>query len=235
MTEGWIKLWREMADKGWYTRPGYSQLFIHLLLKASHTGYETWFDGQTIELKEGQLVTGRKKLSKETGIKETKIERILKFFENEQQIGQVSCSTSRLITILNWSKFQGSNNETDSEETARCSEETLNKKVKNDKKEKNISPLNFSFDDFWNLYDKKVTGKGGLPAMQKKWASLKDDERTAIMVYIPRYIKHQPDKQYRKNPEGFLNQRAWENEIVGEVKQPQTNFKYSIDPELNKW
>ena len=38
------------------------------------------------------------------------------------------------------------------------------------------------------------------------------------MQYIPRYIKSQPDNKYRKDPSTFLNKRAWEDEIIGEIK-----------------
>jgi len=78
----------------------------------------------------------------------------------------------------------------------------------------NPPDLNVSFDDFWNLYDKKV---GNKETLQKKWSKLKDQERTAIMAYIPRNKLDQIDKQNRKSPETFLNQRSWEDEIIGEV------------------
>ena len=69
------------------------------MMQASHSGYETFFNGNTIVLKPGQLVTGRKKLKDQTGISESKMQRILKFFESEQQIEQLTTSTCRLITI----------------------------------------------------------------------------------------------------------------------------------------
>src|SRR6185369_4614206 len=90
----------------WYKKSEYVHLFCHLLLKASHSGFETWFNGIGKKLLPGQLITGRKKLSSETGINESKIERILKHFEIEQQIEQQKTSTNRLITITNWNQYQ---------------------------------------------------------------------------------------------------------------------------------
>ena len=98
---------------------------------------------------------------------------------------------------------------------------------------KNISPLtpqgeggkilNVAFDDFWDLYDKKV----GLQACQKKWARLTNQDRTDIMAYIPRYKESKPDKQFRKDPATFLNNRSWEDEIISEQpRQPQTYDQY---------
>lgn len=71
-------------------------------------------------------------------------------------------------------------------------------------------PLNVSFDEFWDLYDKKQDR----PKCERLWSKLKDQERLDIMAYIPKYKQAQPDKQYRKNPQTFLNNRSWENELV---------------------
>jgi len=77
-------------------------------------------------IREGQLITGRKKLSEETGIPETTIERILNVFENEQQIGQQKTTKYRLITILNWKEHQ----EVDSKRTANGQRTDTNKNVR---------------------------------------------------------------------------------------------------------
>ena len=77
---------------------------------------------------------------------------------------------------------------------------------------KNTAPkmFNVSFDEFWDLYDKKQDR----PKCERLWSKLKDQERLDIMAYIPKYKQAQPDKQYRKNPQTFLNNRSWENELV---------------------
>jgi hypothetical protein len=67
-----------------------------------------------------------------------------------------------------------------------------------------------TFDQFWDLYDKKIDpGK-----CKKKWLKLKQSEKEGIMEYIPKYIAVEPNKKYRRNPETFLNNRSWENEII---------------------
>ena len=70
--------------------------------------------------------------------------------------------------------------------------------------------INISFDKFWDLYDKKVDRSKCEP----KWEKLKDSDREKIMSHIPKYKISQPDKQYRKNPETYLNRNSWENEII---------------------
>jgi hypothetical protein len=86
------------------------------------------------------------------------------------------------------------------------------------------------FSEFWELYDKKV---GSKTLLEKKWIKLTDFEREQIMVYLPKYKKTQPDKQYRKNPETFLNQRGWEHELIGYKEEQNHNTKGTI--ENNDW
>lgn len=88
-------------------------------------------------------------------------------------------------------------------------------KIHQEEKEKSSAKKekepNYSFEDFWELYDKKVGKKDSLI---KKWLKLSDTERELAMSYIPQYKQCQPDKKYRKNPETFLNQKAWNDELI---------------------
>lgn len=70
--------------------------------------------------------------------------------------------------------------------------------------------LNIPFDAFWDAYKKKVGEKGKL---SKKWSKLKDEERVLIMDYVPKYVMATPDKKFRKNPETFLNNKSWLDEL----------------------
>lgn len=103
---GWIKIFRSIQNKGWYSDSEYVHLWLHLILEATHKGREYFWNGRTIILNSGQFVTGRNKLGNQTGINSSKVERILKVFENEQQIEQQKSSTSRLISILNYNTYQ---------------------------------------------------------------------------------------------------------------------------------
>ena len=71
--------------------------------------------------------------------------------------------------------------------------------------------MNVPFDDFWNLYDKKV---GDKEKIKTKWGKLKDSEREAIMNHLPLYKKSQPNKKYRKDPATYLNNKSWNDEII---------------------
>lgn len=106
MDKGWIKNYRTLKGKGFYKKSSYVHLWIHLLLSVNHKKKEYMTNGNIIIIKEGQILTGRKQLSGETGIPEITIERILDLFEKEGQIEQQKTTKYRLITILNWKDYQ---------------------------------------------------------------------------------------------------------------------------------
>ena len=87
----------------------------------------------------------------------------------------------------------------------------------------NHKPINISFDDFWELYGKKVNK----PECNKQWIKLTDKERQDAMHKIPAYKKAQPEKKYRLDPERYLKRKKWNDEIEG-VKE----IEFVIDSEF---
>lgn len=77
----------------------------------------------------------------------------------------------------------------------------------------------YTFDNVWNLYEKKVGCKDKL---RKKWNSMSKADRRAATEFIPSYVLSTPDKTYRKNFQTFLNQRGWEDELIGATPPPLT-------------
>lgn len=68
------------------------------------------------------------------------------------------------------------------------------------------------FEEFWNIYNKKV----GKEKTKAKWAKLKDKEVDAIFKALPSYIASREVK-YRKDPERYLTHRVWEDEMPSET------------------
>jgi hypothetical protein len=153
---GWIKIHRQLKEKSYYKDSEFIHLWLHLLLCANHANGEYLNGYEIIKLKKGQFVTGRKKLSLETGISESKIERILKVFESEQQIEQQTNSRSRVISILSWDKYQQTEQQVDSKWTANEQQVDTNNNDNNNKndKNKNTIPSFFEFLDYAKTLDK---------------------------------------------------------------------------------
>lgn len=81
------------------------------------------------------------------------------------------------------------------------------------------------FEKFWDLYDKKRNRD----KCSKKWKTLSVSDREAAIAYIPNYKRSQPNKLYRKDPLSFLNQRAWNDELIfKDTQNEQTNTAYKI-------
>ena len=77
----------------------------------------------------------------------------------------------------------------------------------------------YTFERAWNLYEKKVGCKSKL---EKKWNSMSLKERKEAIECIPLYVIATEDKKYRKNFQTFLNQRGWEDEIIGATPPPSS-------------
>lgn len=140
MKNGWVRLWRKTQNKGWYKNSKYVHLWVHLLLEANHKPNEFMWNNNVVIIKEGQMITGRKALERGTGINEKTIDRILKCFENEQQIKQETTNKFRLITIINWKEYQGNEQQCEQQVGNRLATSGqqigTNKNVKNDKNDK---------------------------------------------------------------------------------------------------
>jgi hypothetical protein len=161
--KGWVKVHRKLSEKVFYRKDSEKvHLWIHLLICANRDEREELLGGKLIKCNSGQFTTGRKQLSEATGINESKIERILTYFEKiEQQIEQQKTSTNRLISILNWSEYQSTeqqseqqvnNDRTTSEQRVNTLKEVKEvKEIKNNREYKNILLSKIDIFDFPEL------------------------------------------------------------------------------------
>lgn len=77
--------------------------------------------------------------------------------------------------------------------------------------QKPASAYSVEFEMWWNLYDKKVGDKKKLMA---KWRKIPKREIGEIFKHTKRYVQATPDKKYRKNPQTYLNNESWNDEII---------------------
>ncbi len=132
---GFIKLHRKIWENPWLHKPNYMMVWIYLLTHATHKAYDVVFDGERLTLKPGQLLTGRHSISRDTGVARSSVEDILRVLESrEGQIRQQKTTQNRLITIINWSKYQIPRQPSDNGPTTARQPTDTNKNVKNVKK-----------------------------------------------------------------------------------------------------
>lgn len=191
--QGWIKVSRKLLENPLARKPAWAWLWIVLLLKASHKETNMILNGKIVLIKEGQLVTGRDALSKDSGIHRSSVDRILNFLEIEHQIEQHKTTKYRLITIVNWNEYQ-------ERASNRATTEQQMSTIKKDKKEKKEETADavFTYEDenakpprvidpSKNQYEKLcrwAEKRRGFPFVNRKkqYASLRDAKAANISL-----------------------------------------------------
>ena len=116
-------------------------VWVWLLLKAAWLESDVTFGKERITLQPGQLPPiSRKTIASELQISESKVQRILKTFENEHQIEQRTNHQCRLISIVSWDKYQF--NEQPDERRVNDERTTSEQRVNTIKEYKNINNSN---------------------------------------------------------------------------------------------
>ena len=136
--KGWITLHRKLLENPISCKADYLSVWVHLLLMASHEETSFIWNNKKQILRKGQLLTGRKKLSKQTGVTESQIYKILKYLEMEQQIEQQKTTKFTVITIKNWGRYQDKNNKSNNRVTTTQQQSNTYNNVNNVNKQENI-------------------------------------------------------------------------------------------------
>ena len=102
MQEGFVKLPRDITSWRWFADATVLKVYIYLLTQAAFKDTQ-W---KKENLKKGQLITGRKKLSAQLGISESKVRTALANLESTGEIAIKTTNKYSIITLLNWDKTQ---------------------------------------------------------------------------------------------------------------------------------
>jgi len=198
---GWIKTYRKLMGWGWYKDKYMFHLFSHLIMKANHQE-KTW---KKRIIRRGQLATGRKTLSTETGIPEQSIRTCLSNLQITREITIEATKSFSLITICNYETYQEQKQKspqvTNQDSNQQINQPT-NHKQEVKKKRKEL------FARFWETYQKK----NGRKESFEKWMKMSDKDTEAAFDGVEQYVRNTPDPKYRKDPIRYLRHRIWENE-----------------------
>jgi len=114
----WIKLYEKIWENPHICKDAdHIAIWIYLLTKATHQDYNSIFASEEITLKSGQLITGRKIIAKTLKINESKVQRVLSYFQKNKIIEQQTTHTNRLISIVKWSLYQQSEQQVNNKRT----------------------------------------------------------------------------------------------------------------------
>ena len=134
----YIKLYRKVMDNAIFLELPYDRwhAFEFLLLKARRFPTVTILKGKPIKLEVGQLICGEDKLAVKWGWSRGKVKRYLDMLENLGMIKKNGTPYGTLITVENYTKYQGECSYSDT--TDGTSDGTHKKNVKKDKNVKNV-------------------------------------------------------------------------------------------------
>lgn len=138
MVEGWLKIYRKLTDWEWYNHSEMVHLFVHLLLKASPTD-KMW---QGMKVNRGQVITGRQKLSAETGISERTIRTCLSRMVESGEIEIKTTNRFSVITICKYGDYQPSETQSDQQNDQQNDQQSVQPSdhIIRNKEDKNIIP-----------------------------------------------------------------------------------------------
>lgn len=227
MTEnGYFKVWRRLFGHHIWkeSTPEQKTVLIVLMGMANHDPGEWEWKGTIIHLERGQMITSLDEIVKlcGKGVTIQNVRTALKRFENLDFLTNESTKSGRLITIQNYSRWQGENSPpnkasnsylTNDQQTANKELTDYNYKKKNKKNNnkyiytaKNPKPKDIDdmFERLWKLYPNK-RGKGQVTDRTKR--QIYDIGEEQMAKAISRYIEGLQIDQWRKPQNGstFFN------------------------------
>ena len=185
---GYIQIDRKILKWEWYQDVKVFHLFLYFILRAN------WEDGRWkgIDVKRGQLITGRLQLSKDTGLSEREIRTCLEKLKTTGEVTIKTTSKYSIVTICKYDVYQNKYDNTDQRKDQQLDQPktnerpttdqqptTNNNSINNNKEEEseeNSTHLGFlkiyhsSYSDYKGFFN----GKSATPEMFSEWKEMVD-------------------------------------------------------------
>lgn len=206
----------KIDDFEWSNNPHVFYVFFKLLFKASYKD-KRW---EGVDIKRGQLVTGRAALSKELNLSEQVVRTCLDKLTKSGYINQQSTNRYTIITICNydsWQTLPKTNNQQLTSETTNnqpTDNHNINKENKDNIEEEGtkVPKKKVEYPDEYEkdfaLYQRKGSKKKGY----ERWSTLTEEEKESMRRHIPYYMQSN-ELRFLKDFEGYINQRLFESPV----------------------
>jgi len=129
----YIKLDRKIAEWEWFTDSNTLKLWIYLLVNAQYQ--DSSYKG--IEVKRGQLITGRKKLAEQLEMSEQQIRTCLDHLQATNEITIKPTNKYSLITIEKYGLYQGDDDGNNQQNNQQGNQRATNKQPTNNHNKRN--------------------------------------------------------------------------------------------------
>lgn len=230
--DGWVKLHRGIMEKAIWklSTPEQKAILIVLLMLANNMQNEWEFEGQKFKCEAGQFITSLNSIAEACGkgVSVQNVRTALSRFEKLGFLTNQSTKTGRLITIVNWGKYQADTSKTNKDtnkdltKTSQSANKdlTTNEDIKDieDIKDNNIytskkqsnDEIDVFFERLWEMYPNKK-GKGDISKTSKqKLFKLGEDKAVRGIERYKAYLEQ--NKSWLKTQGGgrFFNKTIYE-------------------------
>lgn len=216
MDNSFIKLYRKIQDNWIWDNPLYLKCWIDMLMRASIKPSSMLLNNQIIEVNRGEIVFSQRNFAKRNNMSRQQLRTFLNKLEKSKMIRSKSNPDVTHLILVGYSTYN------DSKLTQ--SQPRPNPIIR--KKESKNKESNKDFEKFWKAYPKKV----GKKKVQDKF-----DANNFPIDLIVKNIELQKksdqwqNQQYIPNPETYLNQERWTDEVVLPFVPDEPIYVYQCD------
>jgi len=216
MDNSFIKLYRKIQDNWIWDNPLYLKCWIDMLMRASIKPSSMLLNNQIIEVNRGEIVFSQRNFAKRNNMTRQRLRTFLKKLEKTNMIRLKSNPDVTHIIIVAYS--------THNDFKSNQKKPTHNPIIKGNKVRK--KEINKEFEKFWKAYPKKV----GKKKVQDKFDA-NDFPVDLIIKNIELQKKSEQwqNQQYIPNPETYLNQERWTDEVVLPFVPDEPIYVYQCD------
>lgn len=225
MSNGYMKLHRQMLDWEWFGNSPMVHIWIYFLLKANEED-STW---QGIVVHRGSFVTSLDSISKDTNLSVRVIRTCIERLKATNKVTSKTTNRYTIITICNYDNYEHKENESDKQndkpndnqqgnfdknsalysidnnnnvnDNINVEEKKKKEKIKKEKDEK--------FEECWLAYNRK----GSKAKALEYWNKLSDADKALVLPHIKVYVSTR-ERVYQKDFERYLRDKIFKNIIV---------------------
>ena len=219
MDKSFIKLYRKIQDNWIWDNPLYLKCWIDILMRASIKPSSMLLNNQIIEVNRGEIVFSQENFAKRNGMSRQQLRTFLKKLKQTNMIKSSPNSNQQIthLFIVGYNTYNSIKNNQDLTNT----QPRLNHIIRKKESKKVIN--NKDFDLFWEHYPKKV----GKKKVQDKFNSNNYPIDLIIKnIELQKKSDQWQNQQYIPNPETYLNQERWTDEVVLPVADDEPIYFY---------
>ena len=233
MSQGWFKLHRELFEKAIWQNSTSEQkvILITLLGMANHQGKEWEWEGKQFKAMPGQFITSIESIIQRCGkgISVQNVKSAIKKFEKYKFLTNESKKAGRLITIVNWGLYQGSESEDNKQSSQQATDKQLINKQQLNKNQttgnleitRNKNYKNYKNDE--EVKEKELTNLPILSSIQEKilnslgsvsyrtWIAnteIIDYKEKVILITKNNFTKTVIEQKFKKKLEIYLGKKV---------------------------